>query len=156
MGRIEDGQGVLQGGARRRGGDGSAMDDGKRKEDIKAESTTDSTKDGAAGTASVQIPALEAPADGIELRKGVPAGALYTVLPEKRASVGRGDMLGSAHVYDMSGGNGAVADGNGGIGDGESEKEKSGMETRERNDRKRRNTGKENERSAKAQKSFKF
>lgn len=57
------------------------------------------------GTESAGLPqlhGLETPRDGIELRKGVPQGSLYTVLPEQKASVGRGDLLGSSHTYDMA------------------------------------------------------
>ena len=61
------------------------------------------------GLTSVPI-GVETP-DMIELRKkriedamdqGGDTPALYTVLPEKKTTVG-GAMMGSAHVYDMSG-----------------------------------------------------
>lgn len=47
---------------------------------------------------------LETPTTGIELRKGIAPGALYTVLEEKSASVGRDAMLGSDHTYVIDGG----------------------------------------------------
>ena len=62
------------------------------------------------GVTSVPV-GMETP-DLIELRKkriedsmdqGGDTPALYTVLPEKKVNVGAGTMMGSAHVYDVSG-----------------------------------------------------
>ena len=62
------------------------------------------------GVASVPI-GVETP-DMIELRKkriedamdqGGDTPALYQVLPEKKATVGGAAMMGSAHVYDITG-----------------------------------------------------
>ena len=62
------------------------------------------------GVTSVPV-GVETP-DLIELRKkriedsmdqGGDTPALYTVLPEKKVNVGSGTMMGSAHVYDVSG-----------------------------------------------------
>lgn len=52
-------------------------------------------------TESEKMAILDAPMEGIELRKGLPAGSLYKVLPEKKTHVGGKEMLGSSHVYEI-------------------------------------------------------
>lgn len=98
------------------------------------------------GTASVQIPTIEVPASGMELRKGVPEGELYTVLQEKKRSVGKSEVYGSAHGYVIPGHetlpSGTV-------------NENVGLEVEERKERKRKEVGKEGG-SGKRRKSFKF
>lgn len=71
---------------------------------------------GLSGALSV-TPGMETPAAGIELRKGLAAGQLYSVLEQRQASVGAGGVMGSAHVYSVGGGEEeagrATADGGG-------------------------------------------
>eukprot|EP00173_Palmaria_palmata_P004203 Plantae.Rhodophyta-Palmaria_palmata.ctg5225.p1 GENE.Plantae.Rhodophyta-Palmaria_palmata.ctg5225~~Plantae.Rhodophyta-Palmaria_palmata.ctg5225.p1 ORF type:complete len:250 (-),score=60.86 Plantae.Rhodophyta-Palmaria_palmata.ctg5225:526-1275(-) len=50
-----------------------------------------------AGVQSV-LPGVETPASGIELRKGLAPGQLFSVLEQKETSVGKG-VMGSSHVY---------------------------------------------------------
>lgn len=50
-----------------------------------------------AGVQSVP-PGVETPASGIELRKGLAPGQLFSVLEQKETSVGKG-VMGSSHVY---------------------------------------------------------
>lgn len=101
------------------------------------------------------VPDPGLPATAAALRKGLPEGALYTVLPEKRASVGQTDRVGSSHVYDMSGGIGA-----GGADSQRADEIEAGtvtgVERQEMQVRKRSNDAQESERAKKAQKNFKF
>lgn len=60
----------------------------------------------AAGAANLpgvmSVPAgLETPAQGIELRKGLAPGQLFTVLEQKNIAVGKDGLMGSSHVYDV-------------------------------------------------------
>ncbi len=99
------------------------------------------------GTTSVQIPTIEAPAGGMELRKGVPEGELYTVLQEKKRSVGKGEVYGSAHGYVIPGHETRPGDG--------TVNENTGLEIEERRERKRKEAGKDGG-GGKRQKGFKF
>jgi splicing factor 3B subunit 2 len=75
---------------------------------------------GLPGTLSV-APGMETPAAGIELRKGLAPGQLFTVLEQRQVSVGKSGILGSSHAYDIGGGDAgetAAGGASGAAGDG--------------------------------------
>lgn len=100
--------------------------------------------------AAMQVPlpieAIEPPAGGIELRKGVEPGQLYSVLEERKRNVGQNEMHGSKHSY--------VIDGRDTITDGRvTENPNTNSLT---NARKKRKDGAKDGSSSKKQKTFKF
>lgn len=82
--------------------------------------------------------------EGNEIRKGMEPGKLYTVLQQKKTSVGQTGMMGSSHLYDVGSGQGEAE---------EMQKNKQGGEKR-----KRETAGSDQRRgqAAKKQKEFKF
>lgn len=151
----------------------ATLDDDEEEEDEtkEGEKSTADVAPAAAGSASgvasiaaapseeiPKIPVLDTPVEGIELRKGVPDGSLYAVLPERKTNVAKKDMLGSAHVYDMSGtaGTGANSvDERIKAGDG-TVNENPIIDASETGIRKRKDVSKDSEHTAKKQKNFKF